>query len=76
MGVVGELSALVGGNRKESGVRDQGSGIREQKKALPALAKKAGVTAVRKTKPAQISHSKEVSPDQVIPLDDKDFKDF
>jgi len=77
MGVVGELAALVGGSRgQRSEVGGQGSGIREQKKALPVPAKKAKVPAVRKTKPAQIGEGAEVSPDQVIPLDDKDFKDF
>ncbi|MBW2568979.1 MAG: hypothetical protein JRE47_06310 [Deltaproteobacteria bacterium] len=43
-----------------------------------AISKKisAKVSAVRKTKPAEISQGAEVRPDQVIPLDDKDFKDF
>ncbi|MDL1964664.1 MAG: methyl-accepting chemotaxis protein, partial [Deltaproteobacteria bacterium] len=83
MGIVRELSAMVGGSSKGtgirghgSGVRDQGLGIRDQKKALPVFAKKAGVPAVRKAKPAEISQGGEVRPEQIIPLDDSDFKDF
>ena len=78
MGIVEELAALVGGNSKDIGSRQQtlsrGHKI-EAKRALPVSTKKAGAPAVRKTKP-QISQGEEVSPDQVIPLDDKDFKDF
>jgi methyl-accepting chemotaxis protein len=81
-GIVKELAALVGGNGKGirsqgSGVRGQGSGVRDQGSMHERAGKKigAGVPAVRKTKP-QISQGAEVSHDQVIPLDDKDFKDF
>ena len=73
MGIVEDLSVMVGGSRKQT----SGRGHRiEAKRALTAYAKKAGVPAVRKTKPAQISQDAGVSPDQIIPLDDKDFKDF
>ncbi|MEA3414694.1 MAG: methyl-accepting chemotaxis protein [Thermodesulfobacteriota bacterium] len=90
MGIVKELAALVGGSRgqrsevggqrseargQRSEVRGQRSGNRGQKKGLPVSTKKAGAPAVRKTK-AAVSQGAEVSPDQVIPLDDKDFKDF
>ena len=81
MGVVGELSALVGGNSnsEETVSRQQTFGKKHKigaKKALPAYAKKAKVPAVHKTKPAEISHGAEVKPNQVIPLDEKDFKGF
>jgi len=79
MGIVEDLSVMVGGSSKDIGNRKQTSGRGhriEAKRALTAYAKKAGVPAVRKTKPAQISQDAEVSPDQIIPLDDKDFKDF
>jgi methyl-accepting chemotaxis protein len=88
MGIVGELSALVGGNRGQSLpavslagselARRQSGGVGGQKSMHEQAGKKivAGVPAVRKTKPAAISQGAEVSPDQVIPLDDKDFKDF
>jgi len=73
MGIVGELSAMVGGSSKQT----SGRGHRiEARRALPASAKKAGVRAVRKIKPAQISQGTEVRPNQIIPLDDGDFKDF
>jgi hypothetical protein len=79
MGTVEELSALVGGSRNGTGMQQTLSGEREHKveakKALPAFAEKAKAIAVRKTKP-EISQGTEVAPDQVIPLDDKDFKDF
>jgi methyl-accepting chemotaxis protein len=72
MGIVGELSALVGGNgnSKETASRQQTFGREHMigaKKALPA---------VRKTKPAEISEGAEVRPDQLIPLDEGDFKGF
>ena len=80
MGVVEELSALVGGSSKDIGSRQQTVNREhriEAKRALPVSTKKAGVPAVRKTtKPAEISHGAEVRPDQVIPLDEGDFKGF
>ena len=78
MEIVRELSAMVGGSGTGTVSRQQILS-REHKikspKALPAFAKKAGVPAVRKIKP-QISQGGEVRPDQVIPLDEEDFKDF
>jgi methyl-accepting chemotaxis protein len=80
MGIVGELSALVGGSggQRSELARRQSGGVRGQRSMHEQAGKKigAGVPAVRKTKPAAISQGAEVSPDQVIPLDDKDFKDF
>ena len=72
MGIVEELSAMVGGSG--AGTVSRGHKVKP-KKALPVFAKKAGIPVVRKTNP-QISQGAEVSPDQIIPLDDKDFKDF
>ncbi|MEA1900629.1 MAG: methyl-accepting chemotaxis protein [Thermodesulfobacteriota bacterium] len=81
MGVVGELSALVGGNSnsEETVSRQQTFGKKhriEPKRALSASLGKAKVPAVHKTKPAEISHGAEVKPNQVIPLDEGDFKGF
>jgi len=79
MGIVGELSTLVGGGGNGTVSTQQTLSRQhkvEAKKALPAFAEKAKSIMVRKTKPAEISEGAEVSPDQVIPLDDKDFKDF
>jgi len=78
MGVVGELSALVGRTGNDTVSRQQTFGKKHKigaKKALPAYAKKAKVPAIRKTKP-EISHGAEVKPNQVIPLDEGDFKGF
>ncbi len=78
MGIVGELSAMVGGSGTGT-VNRQQTLSREHKikpqKALPVFAEKAGAPAVRKTKP-EISQGGEVRPDQVIPLDEEDFKGF
>ncbi len=78
MGVVGELSSLVGGTVNDTVSRQQTFGKKHKigaKKALPAYAGKAKVPAVHKTKP-EISQGAEVRPDQVIPLDEEDFKGF
>ncbi|MEA3414692.1 MAG: methyl-accepting chemotaxis protein [Thermodesulfobacteriota bacterium] len=65
----------VGGQRSE--VRGQRSEVRGRRSMHERAGKKigVGVPAVRKTKTA-INQGAEVSPDQVIPMDDKDFKDF
>jgi methyl-accepting chemotaxis protein len=84
MGIVEELEALVGGSRGQSLpavslagselARRQSGGVGDQKSMHERAGKKigVGVPAVRKTKP-EISQGAEVTPDQVIPLDDKDF---
>ena len=79
MGVVKELSALVGGSGKDTVSTQQTLSRKHKmgaKRTLPAFAEKAKSIEVGKTKPAEISHGAEVRPDQGIPLDDKDFKDF
>ena len=81
VGIVEGLEALVGGSGKKTAGR-------QQKKALPASAtpgiarlsrggraEMTRVPAVRKTKP-EAGQGAEVRPDQIIPLDDKDFKNF
>ncbi len=78
VGIVEELEGLVGGSGNGTASRRQtltGKHKIKAKKRLPASAEKTIVPAVRKTKP-EISQGAEVRPDQVIPLDDKDFKDF
>ena len=71
MEVVGELSALVGGS---SGRRSE---VGSQRPGQEWAGKKIGpgVPTVRKTKP-HISQGAEMMPDQVIPLDEGDFKNF
>ena len=62
---------------------EQGAGREDRAPATPGIARlsrggraeKAKAIAVRKTKP-EASQGAEVSPDQIIPLDDKNFKDF
>lgn len=79
MVIVGELKALVGGNGNNTVSTRQTLNRKHRikaKRALPASAGKAKFLAVRKTKPAEISQGKEVRPDQVIPLDEEDFRGF
>ena len=76
--IVADLLVMMGGSGNKVNSREYGVSREhrtEPKKTLPAVARKAEVPAVRKAKP-QISHGAEVRPDQIIPLDDKDFKDF
>jgi len=70
-GVVGELIALVGGSTKEVGNREYAVGRKE------AVGRKAG-TGIHKTLAAPVKKAgeKEVGPDQVIPMDEANFKDF
>ena len=70
-GVVGELIALVGGSTKEVGNREYAVGRKE------AVGRKAG-TGIHKAlaAPAKKAGEKEVGPDEVIPMDEADFKEF
>ena len=74
-GVVTDLVVLVEGSRNGTGGQQTlGREYKiEGKRALSASAEMTGVPAVRKTKPEA---GQGVRPDHVIPLDDKDFKDF
>lgn len=79
MVIVGELKALVGGNGNNTVSTRQTLNRKhriEAKRVLPASAGKAKFLAVRKTKPAEITQGEEVRPDQVIPLDEEDFRGF
>jgi methyl-accepting chemotaxis protein len=68
-----KLLVMVGGNAKQISSKEYAVGkeqIIEARKSLPAYANKA------KGKELVIRQKKEVSPDQVISMDDEDFKDF
>ena len=70
---VGELMKLVGGSgngNDRTATRSTKSGFHSTHHALAAPAKKA------RGKQVAVHGAKEVSPDQVIPMDDGDFKDF
>jgi methyl-accepting chemotaxis protein len=73
--MVDELVALVGGNKNgaksASHVRDRGLNV----EAGTALSAPASKTRAKSTEVA-FHNTKEVNPEQVIPLDDEDFKDF
>jgi len=66
--MVGELMALVGGKSSGTAVR------KTPKSVLHKANAKAG--KMPKTKAVAIQHNQEVNPENVIPLDDDDFKDF
>jgi len=67
---VGDLMALVGGSGKGNGKSASGVTISRSHQTHHALA------APPKGKQVVVHQAKEVSPDQVIPMDDDDFKDF
>ena len=68
-GIVGELVSLIGGSSKDAAVKD-------------VSARRTAITTVNKAMPIHAMEAnteqkaKEVSPEQVIPMDDADFKDF
>jgi methyl-accepting chemotaxis protein len=74
-GLIEELVALVGGSK--NGVEQ---GRQPRMKALRNLTKRAvtapGNTANAKCMVVALHKAKEVNPEQVIPMDDEDFKDF
>jgi len=73
-GVVGSLGALVGGNRNNkkmiSSEKDTGTAER--------VGKPTADSPVKTLSPVNLSsgEKKEVTPDEVIPMDNDDFKDF
>ncbi len=72
--IVDELATLVGGSRNDAGSRSTDIAKAPKKivqKPLTTLAKKVKAKAVVDDHQAQA-----VSPEQVIPLDEEDFKDF
>jgi len=62
-GFVNELIALVGGSRKEAGSKSRSVVI-------------SGPSKMAENREVIIQKAKEVTPDEVIPLDDGEFKDF
>ena len=68
---VGDLMALVGGNGNGNGARSRQYGV----KASGRKALEASVGRV-KNKAVAAHGAKEVRPDEVIPMDDGNFKDF
>ena len=66
-GSVGELMKMVGGKEQHASSSNQ---------ALAAPAKKARKAKKSKGKAVAVQEAKEVTPDQVIPMDDEDFEDF
>lgn len=72
-GFVGELVAVVGGSGGETVSSKQYAVGREKRKQ----AKKTGAVIGKATAaPVKKAGGKEANPEQVIPLDDDDFKDF
>jgi methyl-accepting chemotaxis protein len=86
-GMVDELVTLVGGTGKAGGgtqyaVGTRGSALGSGKRAaaakavpLPAKGTKGKAPALHQAKPALL-RGREISPEKVIPMDDKDFQDF
>ena len=71
---VGELVAMVGGSRQGSG--DAREVTRTQPKRITRNAITAPVNQRKEKTVADDHNAKEVSPDQVIPMEESDFKDF
>ena len=67
---VGDLMALVGGKGDHSGARSRQYGEALGRKALEASVGRG------KNKAVAVRGAKEVRPDEIIPMDDGDFKDF
>jgi len=72
-GMVGELVALVGGTAKKSSA-DHAEAEHSIKRVIHKELPRAKTTA--KVKDPALHKAKEVSPEQVIPLEVNDFKDF
>jgi methyl-accepting chemotaxis protein len=73
--MVGELVVLVGG-----GAKYKGAGVDPQipigNEGKDPLSHAGSIKKSIRDKRALIPHSKEIAPDHLIPLDDKDFKNF
>ena len=72
---VEELMAMVGGSKNGSRRNRQTRVTRAIAVTGRALAAPETKTKVKDMKMA-VHHAKEINPEQVIPLDDGDFKDF
>jgi len=73
-GVIADLIALVGGNHKGSGVRGQRSEVRDQHRTSNVQHQMSNEKN-EQTKLA-VHGAREVSPEQIIPMEGGDFKDF
>jgi hypothetical protein len=76
--MVGELVALVGGSSMGAVKKGPTPGVRHR---VPQnnLQKTLAVASARSratSKPGKFHQAKGVNPEQIIPLDDDDFKDF
>ncbi|MCD6153865.1 MAG: MCP four helix bundle domain-containing protein [Syntrophobacterales bacterium] len=74
IGIVKDLSALVGESSKGSGIGDQGPGIKNEHRTSNVQHRMLN----RKNKQTEVAApgAGKVSPDQVIPMEEEDFKDF
>jgi methyl-accepting chemotaxis protein len=71
--IVAEMAALVG--RSRSGAGRPSAGIADAPQKIVHKSRKAFAKKVKENEPTD-PHSRGVSPEQVIPFDDQDFKDF
>ncbi|MBW2605026.1 MAG: chemotaxis protein [Deltaproteobacteria bacterium] len=74
-GHVEELIVMVGGSRNGAGHATQPRGIASKAITTQALAGPATRTYAKGTAVA-VHHAREIDPEQVIPMDNDDFKDF
>jgi hypothetical protein len=72
--MVEELLALIGGQPKESKPATPTARGKEKPQTAPATA--AASTPRSKTRPQPAVKTKQPSPEQIIPLENEDFKDF
>ena len=70
-GVVGMLGTLVGGSRKDGDVQSN-----EENSGKAKGVDKTAANSSIKSVPARVSKGREVSPNEVIPMENDDFKDF
>jgi methyl-accepting chemotaxis protein len=73
-GFVEELVALVGGENNAAHSNQIGMKMIKAFAKRPAAGSGGGMPA--KNKPVSLHKTKKIDPDQVIPMDDEDFKDF
>jgi methyl-accepting chemotaxis protein len=73
--VVDELATLVGGSRNGAR-RGLSSAIRVPKVGIHKSQAAAAPVETAKSKAVVVHQDKQITPEQVIPMDDEDFKDF
>ena len=74
--IVGDLVSLVGGGSAGRTGNDQQAAVLENKRNIQVRRTTSGTEITRDTGLATMKAAEEVSPNQVIPLDKDDFKDF